>query len=477
MASKPAFKQLLKRLRFREGITSISHEDIRSRLQTAIREYYEENKGDDEYGPWCYVQAVLGDDKSGDVVFYCHGELMRCGYTLRTNANKATAKVDIANAVAVTAITNYLPREAAIPATEAQPVDLGTFNLGELVSLKEGAVGQDGTAYLKLIAPGWGSSGYYSEKVLERDGPAIFKTGTKNFWNHQTAVEEAERPEGDLRDLASVLTEDAYYDKNGIAGAGLYARAKVFEQFRQPVDDLAKHIGVSIRACGVAKNGTAEGKSGPIIEKLTAGISVDYVTTPGAGGEVLQLFEAARTKIRESAGIPNEGGAMDAAEKEALQKLQESNKVLGDTNRKILQKLARSEARDIVREKLSVVTLPDGIKSRLLERICEAAPITVEGELDNAGLLTLIEKRIKEAGEDAAELTGGRIVVGMGAPAEPKLTEAEQRQRDDERMRESEAAASQYGFSKNMKTGRRIFAEGREAFDPEYNSADVKGVA
>ena len=167
--------------------------------------------------------------------------------------------------------------------------------LGDIVPLKEGAVGQDGSAYLKLISPGRGTSGYYPADVLERDGPKVFPKGTKSFWNHQTDAEEASRPEGDLRDLASVLTEDAHYEPNGPAGAGLYAKAKVFEQFRQPVDDLARHIGMSIRAHGKAQEGKApDGKIGPIIQALTRGISVDYVTTPGAGGQILQLFEAAR---------------------------------------------------------------------------------------------------------------------------------------------------------------------------------------
>jgi hypothetical protein len=154
--------------------------------------------------------------------------------------------------------------------------------LGAVVwKLKEGAVGQDGSAYLKLIGPGRGTSGYYPAEVLERDGPKVFPKGTKNFWNHQTDAEEAARPEGDLRDLASVLTEDAHYEPAGPAGAGLYARAKVFEQFRQPVDDLAKHIGMSIRAHGKAQEGKApDGKTGPIIQALSRGISVDYVTTP-----------------------------------------------------------------------------------------------------------------------------------------------------------------------------------------------------
>ena len=354
---------------------------------------------------------------------------------------------------------------------ESKPVDV----TGDVIPLREGAVGQDGSAYLKLIAPGWGSSGYYSEQLLKRDGPAVFKAGTKNFWNHQTDAEEAARPEGDLRDLASVLTEDAKYDAEGAAGPGLYARAKVFEEFRQPVDDLAKHIGMSIRATGTAKEGTAEGRKGPIIEKLTSGISVDYVTTPGAGGKILQLFEAARAakRLKESA-IQKEEAAMDEAEKKKLQEASAAAAsavaTLTEANRKLSQRLARSEAREIVREKLAAVRLPDKLKALMLERICPLAPITTEGELDTAALNTLVEAKIKEAGEDIAALGAGQFVAGMGAAEAPKLTEAEQAKADEARAKELDRSAGRFGnFGK---VGKSILNEGREAFDPTYNSAN-----
>jgi hypothetical protein len=51
----------------------------------------------------------------------------------------------------------------------------------ELIPLTEGAVRKDGTALIKLIQPGWGSSGYYPAAVLERDGPTVFKTAPKCF--------------------------------------------------------------------------------------------------------------------------------------------------------------------------------------------------------------------------------------------------------------------------------------------------------
>jgi len=285
-------------------------------------------------------------------------------------------------------------------AMEAVSIDI----TGDCIPLKEGAVGQDGSAYLKLITPGWGSSGYYSPELLERDGSKAFPKGTKNFWNHQTDAEEVARPEGDLRDLASVLTEDAHWKPNGPAGPGLYARAKVFEQFRQPVDDLAKHIGVSIRATGKAKEGTAEGRKGPIIQELNRGISVDYVTTPGAGGQILQLFESARSRQTNS-----EEEDMDAVEAKALR----------ESNQNLLAEVKKLRERDALREAGSVikgffvsegVLVGDAIEQRVTKRLLERSlPMTTTGELDTAATKKLWEAELKEECAFVSQVTGRQM--------------------------------------------------------------------
>lgn len=164
---------------------------------------------------------------------------------------------------------------------------------GDFVALRERAVSDDGVATIKVIAPGWGSSGYYSPDVLKRDGAKVYPPGTKMFWNHPTEAEEAARPEGNLYDLAAETVSEARW-QDGPDGPGLYADCKVFDAFRGPVNELAPHVGVSIRADGRAHVGEAEGKRGPIVDELTEGISIDFVTSPGAGGKIVQLFESYR---------------------------------------------------------------------------------------------------------------------------------------------------------------------------------------
>lgn len=175
------------------------------------------------------------------------------------------------------------------------------INLTEATDLAAAATPAEGPGRLliQLINPGFGSSGYYSEAVLKQAAKdRIFPAGTHMYVNHQTAQERYERPEGDLRDLAAVLTEDARWDNTKKA---LVAEAKVYSQWRKPLADMAADIGVSIRGAAETSTGTVDGRTGTIIDRLIEGISVDFVTRAGRGGRVLQVLEAARAGITEAA--------------------------------------------------------------------------------------------------------------------------------------------------------------------------------
>lgn len=324
-----------------------------------------------------------------------------------------------------------------------------------LTEVREGSVGVDGTLMLKLIAPGWGSSGYYSSAVLEAAGTdKVFPKGTKMYWNHATPTEEAERPEGDLRDLASVLTEDAKWEAKGPKGPGLYARAKAFENFRQPIDDLAKDIGVSIRAMGVSKPGKVGDRTGNVIEKLSRGISVDYVTTPGAGGKILQLFEAAR-----SANIPI--GEADTMTPEQQKALEDSNKALltesSNTKvevRRMKERLAISDARVLCISLVGSEKLHEATKSRLIAELPLRAPLTEAGDLDTVKMTELVKGEVKREADYLHAVTGGARVEGMGATVPVEEAEA----KPEEVLKEMTESAMRMGLSKEAAA---IYAAGR----------------
>ena len=299
-----------------------------------------------------------------------------------------------------------------------------------IIPLMERAVRSDGTIPVKIIQPGWGSSGYYPAEVLERDGPKIFKKGTKMYWNHQTSTEEAERPEGDLNHLAAELVSDARYQANGPAGAGLYADAKVFEKYKPAVDDLAPHIGLSIRAFGKAMQGEMEGREGPILQELTRGKSIDFVTVPGAGGQIVSLFEAARGADKKPTTVSvekpvKEKSNMDEKEfqvlKESVATLQTNLGAVQDENARLKEGLAVRDAKDLVRNALAGYELPEPTKARLLESLPKLVTLK-DGALDMETFNSKIKEAIKHEVAYLTQVGGlGKIKsLGESADDEPE---------------------------------------------------------
>jgi hypothetical protein len=136
---------------------------------------------------------------------------------------------------------------------------------------------------LKLIAGNvQGSSGYYSEAMLRRDGPRVFVEGLPSYLDHPTATERAERPERSVRDLAGHLVSTARYESDG-----LYADIEVYPHVAPMVESMSRRIGVSIRAYGEAEESNRPGVRGPVITSLTGAESVDFVTAAGAGGRIV----------------------------------------------------------------------------------------------------------------------------------------------------------------------------------------------
>lgn len=283
---------------------------------------------------------------------------------------------------------------------------------GEFVPLTEGVLRGDGTTAIKVIKPGWGSSGYYSSTLLERDGAAAFPAGTKMFWNHPTATEEAQRPERDLRDLAAVLTSDARWQAQGVDGPGLYADARVVEGYQKAVGDLAPHIGVSIRALGKARTGEAEGRKGRIIEALVKGQSIDFVTEPGAGGKILQLFEAARP------GQPDEEPEITEAEQMEVQELQDEIARLKEANARLQAAQLVSEAKAHVEGLLATMEVPAATKARLTKQLSSNPPV-LEGVLNQAALTEAVNEAVAAEMTYLREATGNTGQIrGMGSRQE-----------------------------------------------------------
>ncbi|MBK8200319.1 MAG: hypothetical protein IPK75_18385 [Acidobacteria bacterium] len=363
-----------------------------------------------------YFYCYIADTFDTFCVFSCDDGLFAIDYALSDDG--AVALGDSRPVIARTVYDDA-------PVSEAAETPL----LGDCVPLVEASataeLSEAATANLKLISPGWGSSGYYSPALLKA-AAAKFAKGLKMYWNHQTAAEESARPEGNLDHLAGELLEDAAWNESGPTGPGLYAKAKVFERFAPAVKDLAQHIGVSIRAVGTAKPGEAEGRKGPVIETIAGVKSVDYVTVPGRGGEILSLFEAAG---RRPATEPptNEEHEMNEAQVKALLEaeltpLRAENAACKAEAARLRETLALRDARDFARTKLAKIDLPEATRQRLAEALPAHATLK-DGKLDEAAFTAVIEEAVKAEGEylKSVGIGTGRI-NGMGSPAQESKT-------------------------------------------------------
>lgn len=268
------------------------------------------------------------------------------------------------------------------------------------VNLVEG-IGKDGTMPIKIIGPGWGTSGYYTQEAL-KNGAKNYKKGTKMYLDHPTEEEKRERPERSVKDVAGVLTTDGEFKEDGKQGPGVYAHAKVYEDYQQFINERANDIGLSHIASGSARKGEAEGKKGMIIESIDKAKSVDFVTAAGADGKIIDMYESYR-------GSNNQTDNKMAEETENKE-LQEAKK----ENQKLKERLLMREAKDIVSEELEKSELPTVTKKRLAENLAGEYVENDKGEIDKANFKEKISKAVEEETEYLKSVTGKGDIKEFG---------------------------------------------------------------
>lgn len=353
----------------------------------------------------------------------------------------ADGKVALGTPVQVRPVTTYEP----VPASLIEPpepagatgdmteADAATLE-GDCIPLIEAQASKNGTIPIKIIAPGWGSSGYYAESVLKRDIPAAFPIGTKMYWNHPTATEAAERPERDLDFLAAKTVSTPTWRTDRPEGPGMYAEAEVYTGYADKVASLAADIGLSIIAAGYAKTGEAEGRSGPIIEKIVRGESIDFVTTPGAGGKILTQFaEAARSR---PAAVPQQESTMTLEELEQrIAQLEADNARLreaADARTAEASRLREAHMLARTREIVSATLQSNDellpiTRDRLFAEAIKNPPMK-DGALDEPKLIERAQDMARVELAYLASAGGTGRIVGMGGSAPQTLSEAEVQQ-------------------------------------------------
>ena len=173
-----------------------------------------------------------------------------------------------------------------------------------------------------LITPGKGSSGVYTESMLREYGPKAFIKGTHSYVDHPRNEEDIRSP----KNLIGVLAEDARYED----GVGLVAELDIMPHWKEFVEAVAPHTGLSIYAMG---EGNYNEDGDVIVENLIPHTqnSVDLVSYAGRPGSGLaeKLYEAAVALAAEAevsvAEIDGEEGTAAATAAETIEEQKEGN--------------------------------------------------------------------------------------------------------------------------------------------------------
>ena len=137
-----------------------------------------------------------------------------------------------------------------------------------------------GNRWRVIVArPGQGSSGFYSAEVFKRDAHKIVAAGAQSFINH----DDSRNP----KDMIGVFPEAARWDEDEQA---VVAELEVFSHWRQFVEEVGPHCGVSLYALGEADE---DGNITEFYEDRLNG--ADLVARPGLIGSGLaeKLYESA----------------------------------------------------------------------------------------------------------------------------------------------------------------------------------------
>lgn len=212
----------------------------------------------------------------------------------------------------------------------------------------------------KLIsADVWGTSAYYQADVLERDAADVVVPGIKMYENHQTYIEESERPEGDVSKLVGKITSYGMYEPDNPEGPGIYADVEFYDSYVDRINEIGGDIGLSINGSGDYVEGEVDGRFGKIVTRLVGIKSVDVVTAAGAGGKLVSILESAR---------PMAGRPIETEGDQSVTALTKDEFIAGIAELKESFNVAVGEG--------FVTSLTAALK----EALVPAEPVTVEGE-------------------------------------------------------------------------------------------------
>ena len=294
-----------------------------------------------------------------------------------------------------------------------------------------------GIAEAVVIQPGFnaGATRFYPGEMLKRDHK-VFE-GVKMFKNHPTRQENSQRPERDINEFVGTLTNVRIGESGKVIGTPVIHDP----QFRESLKNLAEaghlhQMGLSIVASGEKRRADMEGRRTDVIESLTVGHSVDFVTQPGAGGHV-QVFEAddeiltedqlmelqelqeqLTAKIEECADLKSQ--VKEGTE--ALDKIEAEKAALQEKVSKLEAQEATREGDNAIKEALEgegIKELPEGVKNLIATTFNEAL---YEGDTIKAKVAAHVLKCTEKLGdiqEKVDRVTPPRSTVKGNGPSDP----------------------------------------------------------
>jgi hypothetical protein len=288
-----------------------------------------------------------------------------------------------------------------------------------------------GVLPVRIIEPGFNKSkGRNYTKAAVKDCVALFE-GAKQYANHATKTEEKERPERDIRDWVSTLS-NIRITKEGKAVGEAHIHAGWFKDMVQGLFEAGtlSKLGVSINSLGKGAKQKVDGVETFVVESLIDHPfkSVDFVTEAGAGGqagvqesvEVVDAYLMDLPKLKESrpdlvkevaAEIEIKLKEVDKSMElqETIDKLTKDNEVLLKEKTELTAKIteattakAKIEAQAKINEAISKSTLPDAAKEMLATQYKES--------VDASG----IDAAIKAQADYIAKLNESGKVKGLG---------------------------------------------------------------
>lgn len=290
-----------------------------------------------------------------------------------------------------------------------------------------------------LITPGKGSSGVYTEAMLKESGPTAFPKGTHSYIDHPVADGEIRSP----KNLMGVLAEDAYYDEET---GGLVAELQVMPHWKEFVEAVAPHTGLSIYAMG---EGAYNEDGELVVESLTPHTQnsvdlVSYAGRPGSGlaeklyESALAAFDSSKVEVDEADAVPttNEGnpnmdeikamiaelpGLIAASVVEALDA--RDNKDDNNDNMDVVNAADPvTEAAEIA-EAMLAAGLPEVSRKAVYEALRNGVEVAVAIEAQKA-FVESVMSHLKEAAESVAPAaTVEETVVVNPVESAPKLSD------------------------------------------------------